>query len=153
MGQSPLFVSNVGWTIRGDMDCLRTKGSRVRPRPRHRLADLNVLKAGHPQGASLHKIRPMQPSFSCYVGTGFTPVHTQADYLVLCSCRDRVYPCPLLILREEYHKTGAPVVTYFLYFPYFPNEGRFFCYFRVVPPQADYMVLCSCRDRACPCPQ
>ncbi len=29
---------------------------------------------GHPQGASLHRIRPMQPPFSCYVGTGFIPV-------------------------------------------------------------------------------
>ncbi len=31
-----------------------------------------------------------------------------------------------LSLREEYQKSGGLVVTYFSYFHYFPNGGRFF---------------------------
>ena len=34
-------------------------------------------------------------------------------------------------LREEYQKSGGLVVTYFSYFHYFPNGGRFFLLGRV----------------------
>ena len=43
----------------------------------------------------------------------------------------------------KYQKTGGPVVTHFPYFLYFPNGGRFFCFYRAVPPQVGLRRTCS----------
>ena len=87
MEQSPLFVKNMGWSACINMVCLCRWPVRFRRTTwfcapvgtglvpvRGLDGRVAALRAGQPQGLSLHRIRPMQPPFSCYVGTGFIPV-------------------------------------------------------------------------------
>ncbi len=88
-------------------------------------------------------------------GAGFIPIRIKRG--------SRGRPGPrllILILKELYQKTGGLVVTYFPYFLYFLNRGRFFSVLIDLtgssalksgqPKGCPYIVVCLCRDRVYP---